>query len=237
VRILDVPSCHEGSCDCDRVFEDYHGQYPAICDVRKLLKALEPYRPQYARRQIVLVFALCDKPWLTSSNQSVVEPNGRFSSLNYELPTQMVQSNWFGRIFYEAKRDRLPGIETYPKMFSAEYMEGREELIVDAILRAKLRPKVGVLAAWGQRHADTAYSNESLALNELTKRHSWLDHRAIPPEHYWAELAKYRFLVRVAQEGNAPRQCMAMMWQMQRAILVAVGAVSAKVPAFGGNWL
>jgi len=110
VRILDVPSCHEGSCDCDRVFEDYHGQYPAICDVRKLLKALEPYRPQYARRQIVLVFALCDKPWLTSSNQSVVEPNGRFSSLNYELPTQMVQSNWFGRIFYEAKRDRLPGL-------------------------------------------------------------------------------------------------------------------------------
>jgi len=39
-------------------------------------------------------------------------------------------------------------------------------------------------------------------LNEFAKRHSWVDHRAIPPEHYWAELAKYRFLVGLVQPSQ-----------------------------------
>eukprot|EP00958_Prasinococcus_capsulatus_P021570 scaffold2927_cov408-Prasinococcus_capsulatus_cf.AAC.14 len=97
--------------------------------------------------------------------------------------SRLVQSNWFGRIFHEAKRDRLPGssrssscrcgdapwwsrchlcrpvgweidssgcsametligIETYPKMFSAEYMEGREKLFVEAMLEADIESKV-----------------------------------------------------------------------------------------------
>jgi len=67
-------------------------------------------------------------------------------------------------------------------------------------LASPCNAQVGVLAAWGQRHAETAFTDESLALNELTSKHSWLDHRAIPPEHYWAEMAKYRFLI--APRGN-----------------------------------
>mmetsp|Transcript_10993 Transcript_10993/g.40307 ORF Transcript_10993/g.40307 Transcript_10993/m.40307 type:complete len:113 (+) Transcript_10993:1223-1561(+) len=55
---------------------------------------------------------------------------------------RMVESNWFGRIFYEGKRDRLPGIDTYPKMFSTAYVEGREQLLAKTMLSAKIESKV-----------------------------------------------------------------------------------------------
>jgi len=46
----------------------------------------------------------------------------------------------------------------------------------------------------------TAHSNESVALSKFIEGHPWVDHRLIPPDHYWLELAKYRFLV--APRGN-----------------------------------
>jgi len=192
--------CHEGSCDCDRVFKEHQGHFPAACDMRKLLLELEPYREAYARQQITLAFSLYDLPWLTASNVSVIDPRGRVSLLSFDLPAQLVQSNWFGRIFYEGKRDRLPGIDTYPKMFSSAYMEGREQLLVETILNADLESKRGVLAAWGQRHGKTARSDASAALNDFAARYDWVEHRMIPADHYWPELAKYRFLM--APRGN-----------------------------------
>mmetsp|Transcript_5069 Transcript_5069/g.18441 ORF Transcript_5069/g.18441 Transcript_5069/m.18441 type:complete len:397 (+) Transcript_5069:119-1309(+) len=102
------PYCHEGSCDCDRVFQEHSGHFPDVCNVRKLLKSLEPYRETYARQQITVAFSLFDRPWFTATSEPVHGANGLIETES-QLPSQMVQSNWFGRIFYEGKRDRLPG--------------------------------------------------------------------------------------------------------------------------------
>lgn len=88
--VLETSSCHEGSCDCDRVFKEHQGHFPAACDMRKLLLELEPYREAYARQQITLAFSLYDLPWLTASNVSVIDPRGRVSLLSFDLPAQCV---------------------------------------------------------------------------------------------------------------------------------------------------
>jgi len=38
--------------------------------------------------------------------------------------------------------DATVGIDTYPKMFSNAYMEGREEILVEAMLSADIESKV-----------------------------------------------------------------------------------------------
>eukprot|EP00958_Prasinococcus_capsulatus_P020546 scaffold2695_cov452-Prasinococcus_capsulatus_cf.AAC.4 len=73
----------------------------------------------------------------------------------------------------------------------------------------------GVLAAWGQRHGKTARSQESWDLSDFTNHTRWAEHRMIPAEHYWPELAKYRFLVRVVCEEQrlaTPAQWRRVTW-------------------------
>eukprot|EP00958_Prasinococcus_capsulatus_P020545 scaffold2695_cov452-Prasinococcus_capsulatus_cf.AAC.3 len=139
--VLVLDSCHEGSCDCDLLFDDPKGNSTSACNIRGLLKELEPYQESYAQQQITVTFSLYDRPWFTATNESTLESDG--ATIESELPAlyvslaeapchglapkslgsdlfprskawvvcgcRMVQSNWFGRIFYEGKRDRLPG--------------------------------------------------------------------------------------------------------------------------------
>jgi len=81
------PHCREGSCDCDMVFDHLDGHFPAVCNVKNLLMALEPYRETYARRQITVTFSLYDKPWFTASNESIFDYKGRIP-LESVLPTR-----------------------------------------------------------------------------------------------------------------------------------------------------
>eukprot|EP00958_Prasinococcus_capsulatus_P002331 scaffold207_cov409-Prasinococcus_capsulatus_cf.AAC.36 len=83
--------CREGSCDCDKVFDDHDGHFPAICNVRNLLRELEPYQEEHARQQITVAFSLFDKPWFTTTNESIYDSSGMIA-VESELPAQYVYS-------------------------------------------------------------------------------------------------------------------------------------------------
>eukprot|EP00958_Prasinococcus_capsulatus_P021575 scaffold2927_cov408-Prasinococcus_capsulatus_cf.AAC.19 len=89
---LNTASCHEGSCDCDRVFQEHSGHFPDVCNVRKLLKSLEPYRETYARQQITVAFSLFDRPWFTATSEPVHGANGLIETES-QLPSQYAPSS------------------------------------------------------------------------------------------------------------------------------------------------
>ena len=116
----------------------------------------------------------------------------------------------FHTIFIEPKDVHASGFETYPKGFTASYMVGREEALLEAVKsgRRDLLNKRHVLAAWGRRGGQTNHTVDALRLERFVK--SWgngtnasgwkVEERNLPADQYFAALSKYRFLL--APRGN-----------------------------------
>mmetsp|Transcript_8749 Transcript_8749/g.32278 ORF Transcript_8749/g.32278 Transcript_8749/m.32278 type:complete len:398 (+) Transcript_8749:333-1526(+) len=230
--------CRDG-CDC-RV-QPYR-THPSMCKVNDMVRILNSSGNAYKHKKgnLTLVLAGEDDPPLSKV--------ARYAK-------DWVRSGWFHRIFYEAADAHVPGVGATAKALDLCYLLGREEHILQAILEAKLteeaKPRLAV-GAWGSRVGinsglnDDAvqleaflgrlgHDQESTSLLARVEARTvaaagaysgpFIERRAIDPQHYFQELAKYKFLV--APRGNGVQSP-----KFMEALLVMTIPVTKRIPAF-----
>jgi hypothetical protein len=168
----------------------------AFSCLRPLLDALAANHAHWPskRRAVDLVLGCHDKPWVGDTGFV----HGARTSLQAVLSTGLVRRVWTGG--KDTDRDRA--FETLPQGLSWHYVWGRERQLYEAIRSASLGVKRGALGAWGAREGHTAASKDAAALDAfLSSGSAAVERRMVPPLEYYAELAKYRFLV--APRGKA----------------------------------
>ena len=122
--------------------------------------------------------------------------------------------------------DRDRAFETLPQGLSWHYVWGRERQLYEAIRSASLGVKRGALGAWGAREGHTAASKDAAALDAfLSSGSAAVERRMVPPLEYYAELAKYRFLV-------APRGKAILSPKFAEALLVMTIPITKRYAAF-----
>ena len=198
-------------------------EIPDQCHMEGVM-SMTPAKPaNQAAERSKLILSDRDGPWLS------------------QLPRLWDLGQWrkrFHTIFIEPKDVHSPGFETYPKGFTASYMVGREEQLLEAVKSGSrnMHAKRGVLAAWGRRGGQTNHTVDSLRLESFVQ--SWettrnltgrgstrIDERDLPADQYFAELSKYRFLL--APRGNGVQSP-----KFMEALLVGTIPITKRYAAF-----
>ena len=194
-------------------------EIPDKCQLDEVLRVTPTKPADKAHEKSMLILSDRDGPWLS------------------QIPQQWDLSKWrarFHTIFIEPKDVHSPGFETYPKGFTASYMLGREEQLVEAVKSGSRNQhaKRDVLAAWGRRGGPTEHTVDSLTLERFVgswdaqKQGGWkIDARDLPADQYFAELSKYRFLL--APRGNGVQSP-----KFMEALLVGAIPITKRYAAF-----
>lgn len=190
---------------------------PDECDLETMLNDAENVKSFGGRHSMTLVMSGEDNPHL-SVHPLVprIRESGFFHTVFFEALD--VAYNRSDATTYRTR------FEAYPKTMDMHYMLGREEDFLSAATGAQLDGKRGVLAAWSLRQSSVAAAaaskralqmwgmNEAVSLYETEDSVSlakflekegvsrFVNRTQIPPEKYFSELVKYRFLL--APKGN-----------------------------------